>query len=91
MNILCIALHRSLRVSYLLLLYTRVSDLFLRFRYCELRIQNIYKRISNRVRIPQLYSTLFSDSGVALVLSMVCSSLDIKQVYNCKANDVGPV
>ena len=29
----------------------------LRFRYCELR--NIYKRISNHVRIPQLYSSEF--------------------------------
>ena len=33
--------------------------------------------------------SLFSDSGVGLVLSMVRYSPDIKQVYNCKANDVG--
>ena len=35
--------------------------------------------------------SLFSDSGVGLVLSMVYYGPDIKQVYNCEANDVGPV
>ena len=35
--------------------------------------------------------SLFSDSGVGLVLSILRSSSDIKQVYNCVANDVGPV
>ena len=52
----------------------------------------IYKRIPNRVRIP-LYSiaSLFSDSGLGLILSMVHSSPAIKQVYNCEANDLGPV
>ena len=33
--------------------------------------------------------SLFSDSGVGLVLSMVRYSPDIKQVYNCEANDLG--
>ena len=35
--------------------------------------------------------SVFSGSGVGLVLSMVRFSPDIKQVYNCEANDVGPV
>ena len=35
--------------------------------------------------------SLFLDSGVGLVLFMVRSSPDTKQVYNCEANDVGPV
>ena len=37
--------------------------------------------------------SLFSDSGVGLVLSMARYSPDIKQVYNCacEANDMGPV
>ena len=48
------------------------------------------QQIANRVRIP-LYSSLFSDSGVGLILSMVRSSPAIKQVYNCEANDVGPI
>ena len=35
--------------------------------------------------------SLFLDIGVGLVLPMVHSSPAIKQVYNCEANDVGPV
>ena len=35
--------------------------------------------------------SLFPDSRVGLVLFMVCSSPAIKQVYNCTANDMGPV
>ena len=35
--------------------------------------------------------SFFPDSRVGLVLSMVCSSPAFKQVYNCKANDVGSV
>ena len=68
---------------------TRASNLFLGFRYCELR--NIYKRIPNHVRIPLYSRSLFPDTGVGLVLSVVRSSPAIKQVYNCEANDVGPV
>ena len=45
-------------------------------------------------RIPEFHCTvvsLFSVSGAGLILSMVHSSPTIKQVYNCEANNVGPV
>ena len=42
----------------------------------------IYKPIPNAV------VSLFSDSGVGLILSMVHSSPAIKQVYNCEVNNV---
>ena len=35
--------------------------------------------------------SIFSDSGMGLVLSMIRSSPDVKQIYNWEANDVGPV
>ena len=35
--------------------------------------------------------SLFIDSGVGCVLSMFCFIDQQKQVYNCKANDVGVV
>ena len=65
---------------------TRASVLFLGFQY--LQLQNIYKRITNSV------VSSFIDSGVGLVLSMVCFSPSIeqqKQVCNCETNNVGVV
>ena len=60
MNIPCIALmcksKKSQKYSICFFYNTRTSNLFLGFRYCELR--NIYKRIPNHVRIP-LYSSEF--------------------------------
>ena len=49
----------------------------------------IYKRIPNRGHCT--VASLFSDIGMGLILSMVPSSSAIKQVYNCEANDLGPV
>ena len=93
MNIPCIALICKSKKSqeypiYCFFYKTKASNLFLGFRYCELR--NIYKRITKRARIPFIVSS-FIDSGAGLVPFIVRSSPGIKQVYNCKANDVGPV
>jgi len=94
MNILFCALHwgTSLKhhkiILFIVFYNTRISNLFLGFRYCEL--QNIYKRIPNRARISFIVSS-FIDSVAGLVPSMVRSSSGIKQVYNCEPNDVGPV
>ena len=77
MNNLCIALrynkpNKLTKVFFLLRYFnkTRVSVLFLRFPYFELR--NIYKRFRIRVRIPISTTVVdsFVDIGASLVLSM---------------------